>query len=121
MVIVRPGYILLGLGGGQDNDRDRFELIVLLDRSEDVDAVHAREAQIQQDYMRAGILVMIGIFPPMEQIVQCRLSIEKVAYLVCDPMFLHGTNDEFCVICIIFDEHDEDRLSNHLGLLAEYA
>jgi hypothetical protein len=46
------------------------------------------------------------------------LAVKEVANLVGDTVFLHGAYHEFSVIDVIFDEHDENRFSNHIRLLA---
>ena len=49
MIVIRPRHIFFGFGGGEDNNPDGFEIRIFFDDLQNIDAIHMRQAQIEQD------------------------------------------------------------------------
>jgi hypothetical protein len=63
--------------------------------------------------MRPFRLGRCGEFPAPVKIIQRGLSIQKMADRIGNAVIFQRAKDQFRVIQIVFDEHDEDGFANH--------
>ena len=59
--VVAAHDVLLGLGGGEDDDGDSAELFVELDLGEHLTTVHPRQVEVEQNQPGSGCVGMLAL------------------------------------------------------------
>ncbi len=109
MVLIGPGRIYFGLGGGQNNNGKFLEHGGSSDFPEDFQPVDTGQAEIEQNDMGARTFFGVGEHTPSEEKIQCRLAVGKMDYPVGHRVPFQRPLDHLGVSRVILHQQDDER------------